>query len=109
MLHQSIRPELITEVSLLCIGVPPEDGPQPGLYAPLRCNFLRYYYVNCVCQVELPGCSGIWTVYHKAERDDANEFDFGTNEIEEFHAYLIISLESKTMVCICAKRRLQYG
>jgi cleavage and polyadenylation specificity factor subunit 1 len=54
-----------------------------------------------VCQVELPGCSGIWTVYHKAERDDATEFDFGTSETEEFHAYLIISLESRTMVCIC--------
>jgi len=49
--------------------------------------------------VEIPGCSGIWTVYHKAERDDATEFDFGTTEAEEFHAYLIISLESKTMVC----------
>lgn len=61
VLHQSIRPELITEV-------------------------------------KLPGCSGIWTVYHKAERDDATEFDFGTNEAEEFHAYLIISLESQTMV-----------
>jgi len=46
-------------------------------------------------------------VYHKAERDDANEFDFGTTEAEEFHAYLIISLESKTMVCTFTKENMR--
>lgn len=54
-------------------------------------------------QVELPGCTGIWTVYHKAEREDATEFNFGTMEEGEFHAYLIISLEARTMVCTCPK------
>lgn len=53
---------------------------------------------DLINKVALPGCSGIWTVYHKTDRDDSNEFDFGTSEDDEFHAYLIISLESRTMV-----------
>jgi cleavage and polyadenylation specificity factor subunit 1 len=61
VLHQSIRPDLITEV-------------------------------------ELPGCTGIWTVYHKAQRDSASDIDLVTSKDEEFHAYLIISLGSRTMV-----------
>lgn len=59
-----------------------------------------------MCQVALPGCSGIWTVYHKTDRDDSNEFDFGTSEDDEFHAYLIISLESRTMVCSAIKENI---
>ncbi|MQM02178.1 hypothetical protein Taro_034945 [Colocasia esculenta] len=42
--------------------------------------------------VELPGCRGIWTVYHKSSRNQV------TAEDDEYHAYLIISLESRTMV-----------
>jgi cleavage and polyadenylation specificity factor subunit 1 len=49
-------------------------------------------------QVELPGCTGIWTVYHKAQRDSASDIDLVTSKDEEFHAYLIISLGSRTMV-----------
>ncbi len=49
-------------------------------------------------QVELPGCTGIWTVYHKAQRDSASDVDLVTSKDEEFHAYLIISLGSRTMV-----------
>lgn len=43
-------------------------------------------------QVELPGCTGIWTVYHKNARGQLAADD------NEYHAYLIISLEARTMV-----------
>ncbi|MCO5599663.1 hypothetical protein L7F22_053768 [Adiantum nelumboides] len=62
VLHQSLRPELITEV-------------------------------------ELPGCKGIWTVYYKGSRSLMPDTGgSGSNVDEEFHAYLIISLETRTMV-----------
>lgn len=62
ILHQSLRPDLITEV-------------------------------------ELPGCKGIWTVYYKGSRSLMPDTSgSGSNADEEFHAYLIISLESRTMV-----------
>ncbi|PIA49934.1 hypothetical protein AQUCO_01300575v1 [Aquilegia coerulea] len=52
-----------------------------------------------ITEVELPGCKGIWTVYHKSARghnkDDSSKTSF---EDDEYHAYLIISLESRTMV-----------
>uniref|UniRef100_A0A0D9W2W1 Cleavage/polyadenylation specificity factor A subunit C-terminal domain-containing protein n=1 Tax=Leersia perrieri TaxID=77586 RepID=A0A0D9W2W1_9ORYZ len=41
--------------------------------------------------VELPSCRGIWTVYYKSYRGQ-------TAEDNEYHAYLIISLENRTMV-----------
>jgi len=43
--------------------------------------------------VELPSCTGIWTVYYKSSRGI-------TTEDNEYHAYLIISLESRTMVTL---------
>lgn len=49
-----------------------------------------------ITEVELPGCKGIWTVYHKSTRSlnaDSSKLDE-----DEYHAYLIISLESRTMV-----------
>ncbi|XP_020575290.1 cleavage and polyadenylation specificity factor subunit 1, partial [Phalaenopsis equestris] len=49
-------------------------------------------------QVELPGCKGIWTVYHKSARGHAVDALKSSKEDDEFHAYLIISLESRTMV-----------
>lgn len=62
ILHQSLRPDLITEV-------------------------------------ELPGCKGIWTVYYKGSRSQMPDAaGSGLNADEEFHAYLIISLETRTMV-----------
>ncbi|KAF9616940.1 hypothetical protein IFM89_033010 [Coptis chinensis] len=52
-----------------------------------------------ITEVELSGCRGIWTVYHKNVRghnkDDSSKMG---SEDEEYHAYLIISLESRTMV-----------
>uniref|UniRef100_A0A1D1XMC9 Cleavage and polyadenylation specificity factor 160 kDa subunit n=1 Tax=Anthurium amnicola TaxID=1678845 RepID=A0A1D1XMC9_9ARAE len=45
-----------------------------------------------ITEVELPGCKGIWTVYHKSSRSQVIVED------DEYHAYLIISLESRTMV-----------
>jgi hypothetical protein len=41
--------------------------------------------------VELPSCRGIWTVYYKSYRGQMAEDN-------EYHAYLIISLENRTMV-----------
>ncbi|KAK8965128.1 Cleavage and polyadenylation specificity factor subunit 1 [Platanthera guangdongensis] len=48
--------------------------------------------------VELPGCKGIWTVYHKSSRGLGVDALKTPKEDDEFHAYLIISLESRTMV-----------
>ncbi|GLU20961.1 hypothetical protein SLE2022_371330 [Rubroshorea leprosula] len=45
---------------------------------------------DVITEVELPGCKGIWTVYHKSTRTAAAD--------DEYHAYLIISLEARTMV-----------
>lgn len=46
---------------------------------------------DLITEVELPSCRGIWTVYYKSSRGH-------TIEDNEYHAYLIISLESRTMV-----------
>jgi cleavage and polyadenylation specificity factor subunit 1 len=49
-------------------------------------------------QVELPGCKGIWTVYHKNARGHNADFSKMAADDNEYHAYLIISLEARTMV-----------
>lgn len=49
-----------------------------------------------ITEVELPGCKGIWTVYHKNTRG-LDSSKVGVDD-DEYHAYLIISLESRTMV-----------
>uniref|UniRef100_A0A2P2M8B8 Uncharacterized protein MANES_06G138300 n=1 Tax=Rhizophora mucronata TaxID=61149 RepID=A0A2P2M8B8_RHIMU len=49
-----------------------------------------------ISEVELPGCKGIWTVYHKNARSHDSS-KMATID-DEYHAYLIISLESHTMV-----------
>ncbi|KAJ1270311.1 hypothetical protein BS78_06G044200 [Paspalum vaginatum] len=46
---------------------------------------------DLITEVELPSCTGIWTVYYKSSRGN-------TADDNEYHAYLIISLESRTMV-----------
>ncbi|CAN6227184.1 unnamed protein product [Urochloa humidicola] len=46
---------------------------------------------DLITEVELPSCTGIWTVYYKSSRGV-------TTEDNEYHAYLIISLENRTMV-----------
>lgn len=51
-----------------------------------------------ITEVELPGCKGIWTVYHKSSRGHSADSSRITSEDDEYHAYLIISLESRTMV-----------
>ncbi|KAL6503845.1 hypothetical protein OROGR_025768 [Orobanche gracilis] len=43
----------------------------------------------------LPGCKGIWTVYHKNLRSDFSKAEI---DEDEYHAYLIIRLENRTMV-----------
>ncbi|KAL0382308.1 UNVERIFIED_CONTAM: Cleavage and polyadenylation specificity factor subunit, partial [Sesamum calycinum] len=47
-----------------------------------------------ITQESLPGCTGIWTVYHKNSRSDSSK---GAADEDEYHAYLIISLENRTM------------
>ena len=49
-------------------------------------------------QVELPGCKGIWTVYHKNTRGSSADSSRMLSDDDEYHAYLIISLEARTMV-----------
>ncbi|OVA07710.1 Cleavage/polyadenylation specificity factor [Macleaya cordata] len=51
-----------------------------------------------ITEVELPGCKGIWTVYHKSTRGHNADSSKAASEDDEYHAYLIISLESRTMV-----------
>ncbi|XP_019254544.1 PREDICTED: cleavage and polyadenylation specificity factor subunit 1 [Nicotiana attenuata] len=51
-----------------------------------------------ITQEALPGCKGIWTVYHKSARSHLNESSRVADEEDEYHAYLIISLETRTMV-----------
>lgn len=62
----------------------------PGFCCRILCVFLM--------QVELPGCKGIWTVYHKSSRGHTTDPSKITTEDDEYHAYLIISMESRTMV-----------
>ncbi|KAK6926348.1 Cleavage/polyadenylation specificity factor, A subunit, N-terminal [Dillenia turbinata] len=50
-----------------------------------------------ITEVELPGCRGIWTVYHKSTRGQNADLSKAAED-DEYHAYLIISLEARTMV-----------
>ncbi|XP_078166463.1 cleavage and polyadenylation specificity factor 160 isoform X1 [Carex rostrata] len=52
-----------------------------------------------ITEVELTGCKGIWTVYHKnQQRSHSTDASRTISEDEEYHSYLIISLENRTMV-----------
>ncbi|GBG62092.1 hypothetical protein CBR_g28568 [Chara braunii] len=70
---------------------------------------------DLITEVELPGCQGIWTVYHRVgeeEEEERKEEDLdaapreaglaatlGWDDVDsEFHAYLVLSMESRTMV-----------
>lgn len=46
----------------------------------------------------MPGCKGIWTVYHKSTRSNLNDSSKVADDDDEYHAYLVISLENRTMV-----------
>ncbi|WRX18335.1 hypothetical protein QQP08_010822 [Theobroma cacao] len=48
-------------------------------------------------EVELTGCRGIWTVYHKSTCSRNADLSKVTDD-DEYHAYLIITLEARTMV-----------
>ncbi|KAK1262188.1 Cleavage and polyadenylation specificity factor subunit 1 [Acorus gramineus] len=61
------------------------------------CVLQQSIRTELITEVELPGCKGIWTVYNKSSR--GNVIDSSRSaEDDEYHAYLIISLESRTMV-----------
>ncbi|KAL3524193.1 hypothetical protein ACH5RR_017027 [Cinchona calisaya] len=49
-------------------------------------------------QESIPGCKGVWTVYHKNSRSHGVDSSKGPADDDEYHAYLIISLEARTMV-----------
>ncbi|KAJ8752855.1 hypothetical protein K2173_008590 [Erythroxylum novogranatense] len=51
-----------------------------------------------ITEVELPGCKGIWTVYHKNARGHVADSSKIAASDDEYHAYLIISMEARTMV-----------
>ncbi|KAA3455808.1 cleavage and polyadenylation specificity factor subunit 1 isoform X1 [Gossypium australe] len=51
-----------------------------------------------ITEVELTGCKGIWTVYHKSTRGHNVDSSKLADDDDEYHAYLIISLEARTMV-----------
>ncbi|CAO2838986.1 unnamed protein product, partial [Amaranthus hypochondriacus] len=62
------------------------------------CILQRSIRPEMITEVELPGVKGIWTVYHKSSRGHNSEASKIAAEEDEFHAYLIISLEARTMV-----------
>ncbi|EFJ10123.1 hypothetical protein SELMODRAFT_184138 [Selaginella moellendorffii] len=70
IISRSIRPDFITQANMSLL-----------FFAVAYALFF---------QVKLPGCVGVWTVYHRSGQIPA--------EKDEYHAYLIISLESRTMV-----------
>ncbi|WCJ36530.1 Cleavage and polyadenylation specificity factor subunit 1 [Euphorbia peplus] len=51
-----------------------------------------------ITEVNLPGCTGIWTVYHKNARVHNADSSRIAAAADEYHAYLIISMEASTMV-----------
>ncbi|KAI3735197.1 hypothetical protein L6452_14687 [Arctium lappa] len=61
------------------------------------CVLQRSIRPEVITQEAIPGCKGLWTVYHKNSRNQA-EHSKTAAEDDEYHAYLIISLESRTMV-----------
>ena len=72
-----------------------------SICSPFAMQFFLIIGNSCELQnfkVELPGVKGIWTVYHKSSRGHNSETSKIAAEEDEFHAYLIISLEARTMV-----------
>ncbi|KAK1285584.1 Cleavage and polyadenylation specificity factor subunit 1 [Acorus calamus] len=61
------------------------------------CVLQQSIRTELITEVELPGCKGIWTVYNKSSRGNAIDSSRSAED-DEYHAYLIISLESRTMV-----------
>ncbi|KAK3022185.1 hypothetical protein RJ639_047007 [Escallonia herrerae] len=51
-----------------------------------------------ITQEPIPGCKGLWTVYHKNSRSHGVDSSKMAADEDEYHAYLIISLETRTMV-----------
>ncbi|KAL1818556.1 hypothetical protein ACET3Z_013425 [Daucus carota] len=51
-----------------------------------------------ITQEPIPGCKGLWTVYHKTSRSHTIDSSKMASDDDEYHAYLIISLENRTMV-----------
>ncbi|XP_021725141.1 cleavage and polyadenylation specificity factor subunit 1-like isoform X1 [Chenopodium quinoa] len=62
------------------------------------CVIQRSIRPETITEVELPGVKGIWTVYHKSSRSHNSDASKIAAEEDEYHAYLIISLEARTMV-----------
>lgn len=62
------------------------------------CVIQRSIRPEMITEVELPGVKGIWTVYHKSSRSHSSDASKTAAEEDEYHAYLIISLEARTMV-----------
>ncbi|XP_056694198.1 cleavage and polyadenylation specificity factor subunit 1 isoform X2 [Spinacia oleracea] len=62
------------------------------------CVIQRSIRPEMITEVELPGVKGIWTVYHKSSRSHNSDASKISPEEDEYHAYLIISLEARTMV-----------
>ncbi|PRQ26333.1 hypothetical protein RchiOBHm_Chr6g0293481 [Rosa chinensis] len=58
----------------------------------VRCVLPRSIRPEMITEVALPGCKGIWTVYHK----NACGHNVESSD-DEYHAFLIISLEARTM------------
>ncbi|KAK6250480.1 hypothetical protein SCA6_004485 [Theobroma cacao] len=62
-----------------------------------------------ITEVELTGCKGIWTVYHKSTRSHSADLSKVTDDDDEYHAYLIISLEARTMVVPFSNLRYDFS
>ncbi|KAL6004780.1 hypothetical protein ACLOJK_005336 [Asimina triloba] len=63
---------------------------------------------DLITEVELAGCKGIWTVYHKSARGHSADPSKTVSEDDEYHAYLIISLESRTMLLLLVSGTVEF-
>lgn len=81
------------------------------LFFPPDFHQSLYYLFSCVIhwwsmsvkifsilKESLPGCKGVWTVYHKNTRSQMVDSSKMVVDEDEYHAYLIISLETRSMV-----------
>lgn len=84
--------------TLLCTANEPPSAHSLNLYSHLlltEMTNVTFY----ILKEPIPGCKGLWTVYHnKNSRSHNTDSSKMADDDDEYHAYLIISLETRTMV-----------
>eukprot|EP00252_Welwitschia_mirabilis_P006620 TRINITY_DN1750_c0_g1_i1.p1 TRINITY_DN1750_c0_g1~~TRINITY_DN1750_c0_g1_i1.p1 ORF type:complete len:1015 (+),score=221.45 TRINITY_DN1750_c0_g1_i1:83-3046(+) len=64
--------------------------------------FQQYIRPEQSTEVELEGCKGAWTVYHKSSQGNTPDSSELMTEGSEYHAFIVFSFESQTRVLECA-------